>query len=87
FEEFLEISLLELEDTTRLSASTLETMRTEARALLKRDDQRRPDVEGAPEAEGQPEELEAGSHPAEEVAREAAERQQIHADSDQSQEG
>ncbi len=86
-EEFLEISLLELEDTTRLSASTLETMRTEARALLKRDDQRRPDVEGAPEAEGQPEELEAGSHPAEEVAREAAERQQIHADSDQSQEG
>ncbi len=32
-EEFLETSLVELEDTTRLSASTLEAMLAEARKL------------------------------------------------------
>ena len=37
-EEFLETSPVELEDTTRLSASTLEMMRTEARKLLQKDE-------------------------------------------------
>jgi N utilization substance protein A len=36
-EEFLETSLVELEDTTRLSASTLEMMRSEAQQLLQKD--------------------------------------------------
>ena len=36
-EEFLETLLVELEDTTRLSASTLETMRLEAQQLLQKD--------------------------------------------------
>src|SRR5208337_3803108 len=37
-EEFLETSAVELEDTTRLSAPTLEMMRTEARKLLEKDE-------------------------------------------------
>src|SRR5208337_2545284 len=36
-EEFLETLLVELEDTTRLSASTLEMMRSEAQRLLQKD--------------------------------------------------
>jgi transcription termination/antitermination protein NusA len=36
-EEFLETSMVELEDTTRLSASTLEMMRSEAQRLLEKD--------------------------------------------------
>jgi N utilization substance protein A len=38
-EEFLETSLVELEDTTRLSASTLEAMLAEARKLLQKDEE------------------------------------------------
>jgi len=38
-EEFLETPLVELEDTTRLSASTLETMVAEARKLLQKDEE------------------------------------------------
>ena len=100
-EEFLDVPLLELEDTTRLSASTLEMMKTEARGLLRRDDTEQPAVEKANEVEGQPEtdtdgqpkmevegqpEVEAGSPDAEPVAQETTE-QEMHADSDQAQEG
>ncbi len=38
-EELLETSLVELEDTTRLSAATLETMMAEARKLLQKDEE------------------------------------------------
>ncbi len=45
-EEFLETSLVELEDTTRLSASTLEMMSSEARKLLQRTDHAAPQAAG-----------------------------------------
>ncbi len=101
-EEFLEASALELEDTTRLSVSTLETMKAEARGLLQGEDTRRAAASGEQEAGGQaageagadPEEevvQEAGNppeaEPVEEIAQEAAEQQQMHADSDQTPEG
>ena len=46
-EEFLETSLVELEDTTRLSASILDMMRFEAQRLLQKDEEQ--GVAGEPE--------------------------------------
>jgi N utilization substance protein A len=66
-EEFLDASLLELEDTTRLSVSALETMKTEARRLLGRsDDESSPVAESSAESEEQPEEVQAREQPEEE---------------------
>ena len=84
-EEFLDASLLELEDTTRMSASSLEVMKTEAQTLLQRDDEKRPVVAVAQEAESQPE-TEAGSDHAEEAAQEAEGQPEVEDGSDHAEE-
>ncbi len=101
-EEFLDASLLELEDTTRLSASTLETMKTQARELLGGTYSERPTAQSPQEAEEQADSdteepveqeaeeqpvMETGSDSAEPVDQDAAEHQDMHADSDQAREG
>ncbi len=50
-EEFLETALVELEDTTRLSASTLEMMRLEAQRLLQKDEDKVPEEAPGEQAE------------------------------------
>ncbi|MDR3553892.1 MAG: transcription termination factor NusA [Syntrophobacteraceae bacterium] len=73
-EEFLDASLLELEDTTRLSVSALEMMKTEARRLLGRsDDESSPVAESPSESEEQSEELESEEQPEEVDAEEQPE--------------
>ncbi len=85
-EEFLETSLVELEDTTRLSASALEMMRFEAQGLLQKDEEQGAEV--GPEEEqgaevGPEEEQDAEVGPEEQ----AESQQKLEPNSDQIQEG
>jgi N utilization substance protein A len=65
-EEFLETLMVELEDTTRLSASTLEMMRFEAQQLLQKDAEEGPGQGSEEQAESQQEELQPDSDPIQE---------------------
>ncbi len=58
-EEFIEAPLVEIEDTTRLTASTLETMRTEAAKLLEVSSESKPAEVSSEQPEGDQEQLEA----------------------------
>lgn len=58
-EEFIEAPLVEIEDTTRLTASTLETMRTEAGKLLEVSSESKPAEVSIEQPEGDQEQLEA----------------------------
>ncbi len=89
-EEFLETSPVELEDTTRLSASTLEMMRTEARKLLQKDEKE--DAGEGPEEETESAQELAADSETESTQDLAADSetespQELPADSDQVREG
>lgn len=58
-EEFIEAPLVEIEDTTRLTASTLETMRAEAGKLLEVSSESKPAEVSIEQPEGDQEQLEA----------------------------
>ncbi|MGA3115143.1 MAG: transcription termination factor NusA [Syntrophobacteraceae bacterium] len=90
-EEFLETALVELEDTTRLSASTLEMMRFEAQRLLQKDEDEGAGEGPGEQAEGE-QELEPQDHEAPEKPLPGPEEQtegeqELESNSDQIQEG
>jgi N utilization substance protein A len=86
-EEFLETSLVELEDTTRLSAPTLEMMMVEARKLLQKDEEQEVQEGGGEEAEAREEDSQGRLEETEDSREDEEDSQELQANSEQVQEG